>query len=154
MTDLSLDQVGAATSARISWRVVLLLAITTGLAAGFLAQGPAASALATERSGPELTMLLRFMALVKGGAGLALGALAAWRLGRPTPAGVALAYVAAAALLSAAPFLVWGMVHVAIGALAFHAGWLMLLVTSLADRDGRGRFNDAGRRLLARRAGR
>jgi hypothetical protein len=152
VTDLFLGVVGVATpTRRVSWRVVLLLAIAGGLAAGFLAQDRAATAASLERAGPELTMLLRFMAVVKGGAGLAVCALVAWRLGRATPVGLALVYVAAAAGMAAAPILVWGMVHVGIGALAFHAGWLLLLGTTLADRDGRGLVGAAGRGWLGRR---
>ncbi|WP_276156619.1 hypothetical protein [Rhodopseudomonas sp. BAL398] len=87
-----------------------------------------------QQSGDELTLLLRFMAVVK--AVLALGALAAviWRLGHPASAVIALSYAGSTVLMGAAPVLIWQMAHVAGGAALFHLGLLLLVVALFADR--------------------
>lgn len=85
---------------------------------------------------PELTRLLRMMALLKAALAVGAAALVGWRLGLPAGPRLAAGYIAAAALLAAGPALMWGMTHVVAGGLVFHAGLVMLI--GLGWRDGMG----------------
>ena len=92
--------------------------------------------------GAELAMLLRFMAVVKGGMALAVAGAAWWRLSRhfswglgaPARPGVALAYVAAVGGMAFGAGLVWQLAHVAWGAALVHGGLWLALGTAWADR--------------------
>lgn len=116
---------------RASLTVAVVLAVAL---AQLLAQGEAAARAAA--ADPELTHLLRGMAVLK--AGLALGAvcLVAWRLGYPASARLAAGLIAAAALMAAGPVLIWHVAPVGAAALLFHAGMGLLLVLCLIDRPG------------------
>lgn len=116
-------------------RVALVAAVALAIAlAQLLGQGEAAARAAA--ADPELTWLLRGMAVLK--AGLALGAvcLVAWRLGYPASARLATGLIVAAALMAAGPVLIWHVAPVAAAALLFHAGMGLLLVLCLTDRSG------------------
>lgn len=116
-------------------RAVLVAAVALAIAlAQFLGQGEAAARAAL--ADPELTRLLRGMAVLK--AGLALGAvcLVAWRLAYPASLRLAAGLIAAAASMAAGPVLIWHVAPVAAAALLFHAGMGLLLVLCLVDRSG------------------
>lgn len=138
----------------IPYRVVLLAAVATAVAAGFVAVYDPASARAAEAAGAELTRLLRFMALTK--AAFAAGALllAGWRLRHPTTPAVALSYAATGALMAAGPGLIWSVAHVALGAVLFHAGLALLLVLAWTDRANPAAPTAAGGGVLRRFASR
>jgi hypothetical protein len=82
------------------------------------------------RADPDLSRLLRGMAVIK--AALALGALAVlyWRLARPIQPATAMAYVVGAWLMAAASMIVWRLSFIGLGALAFHSGELTLLIVA------------------------
>lgn len=118
------------------YRIALVIAVALAAVAGIVAGQDAASAHAVQVAGPDLTRLLRLMAAVK--AAMALGAtwLAWWRLGYPASLRVAAACIVACALMAAGPGLIWSMTHVALGAVLVHAGLLLMLILSWADRAG------------------
>ena len=80
-----------------------------------------------------LVLLLRFMALCKAAGVLGAAALVAWRLGRPLGTPAFALYVAALALMAAAPGLIWFLGLIAPGALVFHAGLLAFLLLAARD---------------------
>jgi hypothetical protein len=104
-------------------------------AGGFVSTSHAATAAAIHSAGAELTMLLRFMALVKSGFALGLVWLAAWRLGFPAQPGITAAYAAACALMPAGAGLIWGLAHVVAGAVLFHAGLLLMIGVGWVDQE-------------------
>ena len=118
----------------VQYRVALAAAVALSAAIGIVACFDATSAGAVRVAGPELTSVLRFMAVVKAAMALGAGSLAWWRLGCPVGPGVALPCIAACALMAAAPGLIWSMEHVVLGAALFHAGLLLILILSWADR--------------------
>ena len=115
------------------WRGVLALSVVLAVAVAFVAAQDATSARAVESAGPELTRLLRFMAVVK--AVLAAGAIGLvwWRSAHPATRRAMLGYVAACFLMAVAPGLIWSMGHVAMGAILFHAGLALLLLVCWTD---------------------
>jgi hypothetical protein len=129
--------VGAPAAPSRALRTAVLLACAAAAAAGLLGASQPTSSIAVAQASPDLVMLLRFMAGMKALAAVALLALVAWRLGRPAPARLTAAYIVAVVLMSAAPGMIFQMVHVAAGAVLFHAGLLTLLVAVWADRGGR-----------------
>ena len=141
MTDLSyVRYLGAARSRRVPWTVVLYGAVLLAGTAGVLV-----AVRTGDKSGSmewQLSLLLRFMALVK--AAMVVGALglAHWRLRAPIDIATACGLVVATATMALAPGLIWSPPHIILGAACFHAGLLAYLV--IAWRDG-------GMRLSARR---
>lgn len=116
-------------------RAVLVATVVLAMTlAQFVGQGEAADRAAS--ADPELTLLLRGMAVLK--AGLAIGAvcLVAWRLAHPASSRLAAGLIVAAALMAAGPILVWHVAPVVAAALVFHAGLGLLLVLCLLDRSG------------------
>lgn len=115
-------------------RGVLAVAVVAAVAVAFVAAHDGASVRAAAGAGPDLTRVLRFMALAK--AALAAGALwaADRRLRHPATPVAAAAWIAACALMAAATGLIWSIAHVAAGAAAFHAGLALLLVLGWTDR--------------------
>jgi hypothetical protein len=131
-----------------NWRAAMWgVALVCGVA-GFMVTSAAATAGAVRADGGELVMLLRFMATVKTGMALGLVALAAWRMGFPARPGMATWYAVACGLMPAGAGLIWGMAHVAIGAVLFHAGMLLMMGVGYFDRD------DGGVRLTRAALGR
>jgi hypothetical protein len=131
-----------------NWRATMWgVALVCGVA-GFMVTGAAATAGAVRADGAELVMLLRFMATVKTGMAVGLVALAAWRMGFPARPGMATWYAVACGLMPAGAGLIWGMAHVAIGAVLFHAGMILMMGVAYADRD------DGGVRLTRAALGR
>jgi hypothetical protein len=114
-------------------RTVLAVAIVAALAAGALATGPDAVSRAVAAAGPDLTRLLRAMALLK--AVMAAGAVAAmvWRLGSAATLPWLAGYAAAAAAMAAGPAVIWGMAHVGVGAALLHGGLLASVLLLWCD---------------------
>jgi hypothetical protein len=144
----------AEAAARPATGLLALAAAVMTLAGGLawvLGGGPAAEAAAA--ADPALTGLLRFMAGMK--ASLALGALGllGWRLalaGRPAPRALG-GWLLALGLMAAGPVLIWRVGTVGTGALAFHTG-LALLVLTLAWLDRAAIAGALARRVAAGRA--
>lgn len=109
----------------------LALASLAGFA-GF-ALGYAASAAASTSADPELTVLLRFMALTKLAMALGAAVLVDWRLRYPASSGVAAAYLIAICVMAAVPGLIWSMAYMIPAAAAFHGAMLLALLTALQD---------------------
>ena len=113
---------------------ILLAAIVIGAVGfSFVSVDVSASSRAVSNAGSELTRLLRFMAVIKGG--MALGAVGAvlWRLGSHVSLGRFVTYGTCCALMAAGPGLIWGMAQVGLGALLLHGGLLALLVLLWCD---------------------
>ena len=121
-----------AASPRLS-RAALLAAVGLAVAAAHLAGGGEAAARAVTAD-PELTRLLRGMAVLKAGLTLAAVGLVAWRVGYPTSPRLLAGLVASAVLLAAGPVLIWHVAPIVAGALLFHAGMVLLLALCWADR--------------------
>ena len=108
-------------------RAALTVAVLLAVAAAHLAGNDAESA-RLAAADPELARLLRAMAFIKAAMAVAAVWLADRLLRRPLGAGLALGIVLAAALMAAAPVLMWHVAHVGTGALLFHAAAILLLV--------------------------
>jgi hypothetical protein len=114
-------------------RLCLILAVAAGAGAGFAATGQGAAAHAIAAAGPDLTRLLRAMAVIKVLlAGLA-GAAVFWRLGGPVGLARLAAYAAASFAMAAGPGLIWGMCHFGAGALLLHGGLLATILLLWRD---------------------
>lgn len=118
---------GSLTVRRTILASVVILAATTGAIAGHLS-APDATADA------DLTLLLRFMALMKAALVLAAAGLVAWRFGSELPSRLAAGYIAAVGLMALSPGLIWSQSSLALASAFFHSGLLFGLV--LAARDG------------------
>lgn len=140
----------AATRRIASWAKVVWGVAAIGAVAGAFATGAAATAAAAQADGPDLLMLLRFMAGVKGLMGLGLIALAAWRLGFPARPAIAAWYTITCGLMPLGAGLIWGLAHVALGAVLFHAGMFTMFGVMWADQDDGGAL--LTRAVLRRRA--
>lgn len=114
-------------SAATLQRAVLAASVIAAVALAHLASDPAASAQAVAAD-PELARLLRAMALIKGSMAVAAVWLADRLLRERLGTGLAAGLVLAAALMAAAPLLMWQVAPVALGAVLFHAGMVLLLV--------------------------
>ena len=134
MTDLSVSRAPALAPARtrLPWPALLYAGVgaagVAGVVAGRMAGGGS--------GGMEwqLTLLLRFMAVVKGAMVLGALGLTQWRLRRPASDALATGYVVALAAMAVAPGLIWSLAEIVPGAACFHAGFILYLV--LAWRDG------------------
>ena len=84
---------------------------------------------------PELAVLLRGMAAIKGLLALSAAGLVWWRLGQPVALRVAATYITCASVLFASAVLIWQLAFVFAAAVLFHAAGLVGLV--LAMREGR-----------------
>jgi hypothetical protein len=118
-----------------STRATICGVALAGALAGLAATSHASTLAAIHSAGAELTMLLRFMALVKSGFAIGLVWLAAWRLGFPASPGITTAYAAACALMPAGAGLIWGLAHVVAGAVLFHAGLLLIIGVGWIDQE-------------------
>ena len=113
-------------------RLVLVLVAAAALMVG-LAPWDTASSQAAVQADPELAMLMRFMAALKGSMALAGLALIGWRLGYETSPRLNLAYLATAALLVSGSGFIWRINTVVEGAIAFHAGLGLLIFLGCVD---------------------
>lgn len=118
---------GSLTVRRTILASVVTLAAITGVIAGHLS-APGANADA------DLTLLMRFMALMKAAIVLAAAGLVAWRFGFELPSRLAAGYIAAVGLMALSPGLIWSQSSLTLASAFFHSGLLFGLV--LAARDG------------------
>ena len=132
-------------------RAAMLALIGLAAIAGFVWTGQGPSAAAVALAGPDLTRLLRAMTGLK----LLLAAVATagllWRLAAPVAWPRFATYALAAGSMAMGPGLIWGMVHVRLGALLLHAGLFALAVLLWRDPASSARLADlitARRRAL------
>lgn len=118
-----------------AWRLRLVAGCAVAIAAAALIGDPASFSLAD----PELALLLRGMALIKGLLVVAAFALVLWRVGLPIGAGAATGYLAGVATMAFATALIWQLSFIVPAAALFHAAGLLLLVVAWRD-DGRPAF--------------
>ena len=109
-------------------------ALVVGSLAAAVAARFAASGMA-QAAEPELVVLLRGMAAIKGLLAVSAASLVWWRLGQPVSSRVAAAYIACAWVLFASTVLIWQLAFILAAAVLFHAAGLAGLVLGL--REGR-----------------
>ncbi len=123
--------VDASSSRAAVLRTALVVgSIATAVVTSFAAAG---SAHVVE---PELAVLLRGMAAIKGLLAVAAASLAWWRLGLPVRVQAAAAYIACVWVLFAGTALIWQLAFIVAAAIVFHAALFFGLI--LALREGRG----------------
>lgn len=123
----------AARLPRLPASVLVVVIVAAAAAAGFAITPHAATAQAITSAGPELTRLLRAMALLKTAIAAACAWFVLWRFKYPTSRPRAAAYFAALAAMAAGPGLIWGMAHIVPGAILLHAGLAAFLVIAWQD---------------------
>ena len=123
---------GAIFSAAV-FRAGMLALVIAAVIAGFLITGTKATNLAVARDGADLTRVLRFMAVIKAVIVVAGLAAVLWRLGSAVPAPRLAAYAAACVSMAMGPGLIWGMSHVALGALLLHGGLIATIILLWRD---------------------
>ena len=114
--------------------VVLRTALVVGSVAAAVVAWLATSGV-SQTAEPELALLLRGMAAIKGLLALSAASLVWWRLGQRVALRVAVAYIACASALFASTVLIWQLVFILAAAVLFHTAGLVGLV--LAMREGR-----------------
>jgi hypothetical protein len=114
-------------------RSFFVILMTGALAAASFATNASSSSSAISDAGFELTRLLRAMALLKAMAGISASAAVLWRLGSPIGLLQFGAYALACCAMAAGPVLIWGMVHIGLGALLLHSGLLTTLILLWRD---------------------
>ncbi len=119
-------------TSRVS-RIALALIVIGAVGSSFALVDVPASSRAVANAGNELTRLLRFMAVIKGGMALAAVGAVLWRLGSDVSLGRFVTYGTCCAAMAAGPGLIWGMAHVGLGALLLHGGLFALLVLLWCD---------------------
>jgi hypothetical protein len=128
-------------SAAIARRLALVIACGTAIVV-VAALGDPSALVARD---PELALLLRGMATIKGVLALVAIAIVAWRLGQPLAPSHAIAYVAGCAVIAASTVAIWQLSFIVPAAASFHAAGLMLLFLAWRD-DGGPLYALAGRR--------
>ena len=113
-------------------RTAMLLVALAAAVAGLLSTDAQSVTRATTLD-PELTWLLRAMALLKMTATAAATAGIVWRLGSPAAPGWLAGYALALAASWAGPGLIWDMAHLRLGALLLHGGLAGALVLLWRD---------------------
>jgi hypothetical protein len=114
-------------------RAAFLVLVVVAAIAGAIATGADASARALAEAGSDLARLLRAMAALKTLMAMAAIAATTWRLGAAVRPLWFAAYAVAAMAMAAGPGLIWGMAHVAFGAVLLHAGLLATLLLLWRD---------------------
>ena len=114
-------------------RGVALMAIVAAAGAGFLLTDHGSSAAAVLRDGPDLTRLLRSMAVLKMMMAGAATAGILWRLGSAASALWLAGYAAATVSMWVGPGLIWDMAQLKLGALLLHGGLFASLVLLWRD---------------------
>lgn len=110
-------------------RIVLALAVLAAVALAAWLGEPRPSILAD----PDLTFLLRGMALIKAAIAAAVMALVYWQADHVTSQGRFIAYVIATAVLAGTAALVWQLAVLQATSIVFHATLLTLGVLALGD---------------------
>ena len=130
-------------------RVLIAGLVVLAAVAGFAATGTPAASAASANAGPELTHLLRAMALLKTLFAAAVIGATLWRLAAPVTWPRLSAYAAGCASMAAGPGLIWGLAHVQAGAVLLHGGLLATALLLWRDPATASRLNTA---IAARRA--
>jgi hypothetical protein len=110
------------------------LILAAAIAGGVMGTGAHASAQAVAKAGPELTRLLRAMAVIKMLIAIPVTAAIFWRLGAAITLPWFAAYALAGASMAAAPGMIWSMAHVGLGAMLLHGGLLASLLLFWRDK--------------------
>lgn len=111
-------------------RTVLVVgSVIAMIVAGFAASGVAQSV------EPELVLLLRGMAAIKGLLAISAAGLLWWRLGTPVSSRAAVTYMASTWMLLASAVLIWHLAFILAAAFLFHAAGVVGLVVAM--REGR-----------------
>lgn len=126
---LSRGGVGTALVARALLLVVSLLAF----ACAMLATDSATTTRAIASAGGDWANLLRAMAGLKLLFAGAAEAVVLWRLGAPISVTRWVGYALAAGAMWAGPALIWGLAHIALGALLLHSGLIATAVLVWRD---------------------
>lgn len=116
---------------RLGAFAVFAIASAFGLALGYVAT----SISSFPAVDPELTLLLRLMALLKLVMAACGALLIDWRLRHAASAHLHAGYLASTAMMAVSPGLIWFGAHLIAAAAVFHAGLILGLM--LALRDGR-----------------
>jgi hypothetical protein len=127
------DQAAHTSLSPATVRAGLVLLTGIALIAGFALTGHDAAQQAIGQAGPDLTRLLRAMALLKAGIAAGLVAAILWRLSAAIGAVWFAAYAAATAAMASGPALIWDMAHVIAGAVLLHTGLLAAVVLLWRD---------------------
>ncbi len=123
------ETVDAARDGFLSRRVGLVLTVMLATGAGLALAEPSAALTAD----PELSRLLRGMAVVKLAFALPIAAAVWWRLGQPASARLAAIYIAIVAGAFAALALVWRLSEPDLASLMFHASLIGFAITALRE---------------------
>ena len=121
-------------SERASRVAVLRTALVVGSVAAAVVAWLASSAVG-QAGEPELALLLRGMAAIKGLLALSAASLVWWRLGQPVSLHVASTYLVCSAALFFSTVLIWQLAFILAAAALFHAAGLVGLVVAM--REGR-----------------
>jgi len=108
-----------------------LLVIAAGVGAG--STSSQATLHAAAQAGPDWAHLLRAMAALKTVMAVASVGAVVWRLASPAKPAWLAAYSLAGSAMMAGPGLVWGLVHIGLGALLLHAGLAATLLLLWRD---------------------
>ncbi len=121
--------VEAARTGYLPRRVGLVVTVMLATAAGLALVEPSAALTAD----PELSRLLRGMAVVKLAFALPIAAAVWWRLGQPASARLAAIYIAIVAGAFAALAMVWRLSEPGLASLMFHASLIGFAITALRE---------------------
>ncbi len=128
-------------------RTLLLVVIALASAGGIYATDSATTARMIASAGGDWANLLRAMAALKLLFAGAAAAAVMWRLGAPISATRWVGYALAAGAAWAGPGLIWGLAHIALGALLLHGGLIATAVLVWRDPATRARLSE----IIARR---
>ena len=134
-------------------KTLLLVVIAMASTGGMYATDGATTARMISSAGVDWANLLRAMAVLKLVFAGAATAAVLWRLGAPISATRWGGYALAAAASWAGPGLIWGLAHIALGALLLHGGLIATAMLVWRDPATRARLSDIiARRRAASRA--
>jgi hypothetical protein len=128
-------------------KTLLLVVIALASAGGMYATDSATTARMITSAGGDWANLLRAMAVLKLLFAGAATAAVMWRLGAPISATKWVCYALAAGAAWAGPGLIWGLAHIALGALLLHGGLIAMAMLVWRDPAARARLSE----IIARR---
>ncbi len=133
-------------------RALFMAVIGLAFAGGLLATDSAHTARLIAGEGGDWAHLLRAMAAIKMLFAGAVSAAVLWRLGAPISATRWGGYALATAAAWAGPGLIWGLVHILLGAVFLHAGLIAMAVLIWRDPATRARLSETIARRSAKRS--
>jgi len=133
-------------------RALYMAVIGLAFAGGLLATDSAHTARLIAGEGADWANLLRAMAAIKMLFAGAVSAAVLWRLGAPISATRWGGYALATAAAWAGPGLIWGLVHILLGAVFLHAGLIAMVVLIWRDPATRARLSETIARRSAKRS--